>query len=89
MYEFTCQLATLEPPAPELEALLTAAGGSQEAMDGFARMSAGVTSPADYFADDNVGRILASARVEAPALGAIESLGRYGRPCVRSHGSSH
>jgi hypothetical protein len=30
-------------------------------MDGFARVNAGVTSPADYFSDDNVTRILALA----------------------------
>ena len=36
MYEFTTQLATLEPPPPELQQLLAAVHGNQEAMDGFA-----------------------------------------------------
>ena len=36
--------------------------GNQEAMDGFARMFAGVTSPAEFFSEDNVGRIFATAR---------------------------
>ena len=59
IYEFTTQLATLEPPPPDLQRLLAAAHGNQGAMDGFARVNAGVTSPAEYFSDDNVARILA------------------------------
>jgi 2-polyprenyl-6-methoxyphenol hydroxylase-like FAD-dependent oxidoreductase len=61
MYEFTCQLATLEPPPPELQQLLGAVHGNQEAMDGFCRVNAGVTSPAEFFAEANVGRIFAAA----------------------------
>ena len=41
MYEFTCQLATLEPPPVEMQQLLGAAHGNQEAMDGFVQMNAG------------------------------------------------
>jgi len=36
--------------------------GNQDAMDGFARVMAGVTSPAKFFSEENVGRILAAAR---------------------------
>jgi hypothetical protein len=61
MYELTCQLATLEPPPPELQQLLAAVHGDQEAMDAFARVMAGVTSPAEFFSEQNVGRILANA----------------------------
>jgi 2-polyprenyl-6-methoxyphenol hydroxylase-like FAD-dependent oxidoreductase len=61
MYEFTAELASLEPPPPELASVLAAAAGNQEAMDGFARVNAGVTSPAEYFSEENVGRILAAA----------------------------
>jgi 2-polyprenyl-6-methoxyphenol hydroxylase-like FAD-dependent oxidoreductase len=61
MYEFTAQLATLEPPPPELAQLLAAVHGNHAAMDAFARVNAGVTSPAEFFAADNVGRILAAA----------------------------
>ncbi len=60
IYEFTTQLATLEPPPPDLQQLLGAAHGNQAAMDGFARVNAGVTSPVEYFSDENVGRILAT-----------------------------
>ena len=52
MFEFTCQLATLEPPPPEFQAAVGAAHGNQEAMDGFARVNAGVTSPAEFFAEE-------------------------------------
>jgi flavin-dependent dehydrogenase len=61
MFEFTCQLATLEPPPPEMQQLLGAMHGNQEAMDGFARVNAGVTSPAEFFSEENVGRIFAAA----------------------------
>lgn len=61
MYEFTCEFATLAPPPPELQRLLFAMHGNQEAMDGFARVNAGVTSPADFFSEENVGRIFAAA----------------------------
>ena len=58
MYEFTCELATLDPPPPELQQLLAAMAGNQAAMDGFARVNAGVTSPAAFFAPDSVSQIL-------------------------------
>jgi hypothetical protein len=61
MYEFTTQLATLEPPPPGLQQLLKAVHGNQEAMDGFARVNAGVTSPAEFFSGENVERIVAAA----------------------------
>jgi flavin-dependent dehydrogenase len=65
MYEFTCQLATLEPPPPELKQLLGAVHGNQEAMDAFARVNAGTTSPAEFFAPENVERIAAAAASRA------------------------
>jgi hypothetical protein len=58
----TAELASLEPPPPEQQQILQAAHGNQDAMDGFARVNAGVTSPAEFFADANVRRILAAAR---------------------------
>ncbi len=61
MYEFTCQLATLQPPPPEMQQLLAAMHGNQEAMDGFVRTYAGVTSPAEFFSAENVARIVAVA----------------------------
>jgi 2-polyprenyl-6-methoxyphenol hydroxylase-like FAD-dependent oxidoreductase len=48
MYEFTCQLATLEPPPPEMQQMLGAIRGNQKAMDGFAQMNAGTISPMEF-----------------------------------------
>jgi 2-polyprenyl-6-methoxyphenol hydroxylase-like FAD-dependent oxidoreductase len=61
-YEFTAQFAALAPPPPEMQQLMHAISRSQEAMDGFVRTFAGVTSPADFFSEENVGRILSAAR---------------------------
>jgi 2-polyprenyl-6-methoxyphenol hydroxylase-like FAD-dependent oxidoreductase len=54
MYEFTCQLATLEPPPAELQKTLAAIQGRQEAMDLFAQMNAGTISPAEFFGSPSV-----------------------------------
>ena len=63
MYEFTCQLATLEPPPPEMQQLFGAIHGNQKAMDGFAQMNAGTISPAEFLSPENIGAIMAAARV--------------------------
>ena len=63
MYDLTCQLATLEPPPPELEQLLAAIHGNQPAMDAFARMNAGTISPAEFFAPENLRALMAGPRV--------------------------
>jgi 2-polyprenyl-6-methoxyphenol hydroxylase-like FAD-dependent oxidoreductase len=61
MYEFTTQLATLEPPPPELQQVLGAVHGNAEAMDAFVSVNAGTMSPAEFFAPDYIGRILSAA----------------------------
>ena len=61
MYEFTCQFASFTPPPPDLQQLFGAIHGNQPAMDGFARVFSGVTSPADFFSEENVRRIVATA----------------------------
>lgn len=53
-YEFTCQLATLEPPPP-MQQMFGAIHGNQPAMDAFAQMNAGTISPAEF------GAIVAAA----------------------------
>ena len=63
MYEFTCMLATLEPPPPELQQLLGAAHGNREAMNDFVRMNAGTISPAQFFAPANVDAIMRAKEV--------------------------
>ena len=54
-YEFTCQLATLEPPPPPMQQMFGAIHGNQPAMDAFAQMNAGTISPAEF------GAIVAAA----------------------------
>jgi 2-polyprenyl-6-methoxyphenol hydroxylase-like FAD-dependent oxidoreductase len=61
MFEFTCQLATLEPPPPEMQRLLGAVHGNQAAMDQFIRVAAGVTSPVEFFSPQNVAGIFAAS----------------------------
>jgi flavin-dependent dehydrogenase len=61
MYELTADFASLEPPPPDLQHFLAAVSRTPEAMDGFSRVLAGVTSPAEFFSEENAGRILAAA----------------------------
>ena len=63
IYEFTTQLATLAAPPVEMQHLLGAVHGSQDAMDGFASIIAGTMSPAEFFDPSNIGRILAASGV--------------------------
>ena len=64
VYEFTTQLATLEPPPPEMQQLLGAVAASQQSMDSFVGLVAGSVSPVDFFDPEHVGRIFEAA---APA----------------------
>src|SRR5262249_49720721 len=50
MYEFTTQLATLEPPPPEMQQLLATVHESPAAMDAFVSVVAGTLSPPEFFA---------------------------------------
>jgi flavin-dependent dehydrogenase len=61
IYDFTCQFAAFTPPTPEMLQLFAAVHGNQTAMDGFAQVISGVTSPAVYFSEENVQRIFAAA----------------------------
>lgn len=65
MYEFTCQLATLEPPPPEVRQLFRAVSGNRRAMDRFAQMNAGTISPAEFFSPESVRSMLATAQPAA------------------------
>jgi flavin-dependent dehydrogenase len=59
-YEFTAQLAALEPLPPELERVLDAVQGDQAEMDAFARVGGALLSPAEFLSEENVGRLLAA-----------------------------
>ncbi|MCW5658864.1 MAG: NAD(P)/FAD-dependent oxidoreductase [Burkholderiaceae bacterium] len=65
MYEFTCEFAKLEPPPPELQQLLLAMRGNQPAIDAFARVNAGVMSPAEFFSESHTAQIFAHAAAHA------------------------
>ena len=51
MYEFTCQLARLEPPPPEMAARLLAVSQSPEASRDFVSMIAGTVGVPEFFGD--------------------------------------
>ena len=60
IYEFTCQLAALEPPPPEMQQLFAALRGNQEETDRFMGVLAGTTPVPEFFAPDNLALILKS-----------------------------
>jgi hypothetical protein len=45
-----------------MQQLFAAISRSQKSMDGFVQMNAGTISPAQFFAPENVGRIMAAAQ---------------------------
>jgi 2-polyprenyl-6-methoxyphenol hydroxylase-like FAD-dependent oxidoreductase len=67
IFEFTTQMATLEPPPPEMQQLLGALYGNQEATDAFVSVVAGSLSPVDFFAPAHIGAVMAAARARTAA----------------------
>ena len=61
IYEFTTQLATLEPPPPEMQQLLGAVHGDADAMDAFVSVTAGTVSPVEFFDPANIGALMGAA----------------------------
>jgi len=61
MYDFTCQLASLNEPSPDMRELFGAMEGKPAAMDGFARMNAGTISPAEFLSPQNISAIVGRA----------------------------
>ncbi len=61
MYEFTTQLAALEPPPPEMQALFGALRGHQEATNAFLSAITGAIPLPDFMSHENIGRIMAAA----------------------------
>lgn len=62
MYEFTSQLATLEPPPPEMRALFGALHGNQDATNAFLSAITGAIPLSDFMSHENFDRILAAAK---------------------------
>lgn len=48
-------------PLDELQQLLGAVYGNQEAMDAFVSVNAGTVSPVEFFDPEHIGRIMAAA----------------------------
>jgi 2-polyprenyl-6-methoxyphenol hydroxylase-like FAD-dependent oxidoreductase len=67
MFEFTCDLARLEPPSAEMQQLLEAVQSSQAAMDGFVSVVAGTIPVPEFFGPENTERIMAGAAAGAPS----------------------
>jgi 2-polyprenyl-6-methoxyphenol hydroxylase-like FAD-dependent oxidoreductase len=65
VYDFTAEFATLEPPPAEMQQLLGAIEGNQEAMDQFVSVQAATLPAPEFFAPENVGRLMAGAAVPA------------------------
>ena len=61
MYEFTAQLAALEPPPPEMRALFGALRGNQDATNAFLSAITGAIPLPEFMSPDNITRIRAAA----------------------------
>jgi flavin-dependent dehydrogenase len=61
IYELTCQFATLEPPAPEMQQLFGALLGNQEETDRFFGTIEGTVPIPEFFSPENVQRIMRGA----------------------------
>ena len=61
IYEFTYQLAGLEPPPPEMQQLFAALQHDQEQTNRFFGTIAGTVPIQEFFAPDNLGRIMGVA----------------------------
>ena len=62
MYEFTSQLAALEPPPPEMQALFRALYGNQDATNAFLSAITGAIPLPDFMSNENLSRIIAAAK---------------------------
>jgi flavin-dependent dehydrogenase len=61
VYDFTDDFAMLQPPPPEMQQLIGAMAGNQEAMDQFISVQAATLPAPEFFAPENVGRIMSEA----------------------------
>jgi 2-polyprenyl-6-methoxyphenol hydroxylase-like FAD-dependent oxidoreductase len=61
VYDFTDDFAMLQPPPPEMQQLIGAMQGNQKAMDAFVSVQAATLPAPEFFAPENVGKIMAEA----------------------------
>jgi 2-polyprenyl-6-methoxyphenol hydroxylase-like FAD-dependent oxidoreductase len=64
MYEFTCEMATLEPPPPQMQRLFLALRGNQEATNQFYSAITGSRPLPAFMNPENLGRIMANAELQ-------------------------
>jgi 2-polyprenyl-6-methoxyphenol hydroxylase-like FAD-dependent oxidoreductase len=67
IYEFTYQLAALEPPPPEMQQLFGALRHNQEQTNRFFGVIAGTVPVQEFFSPENIGRIVGA---QAPRVAA-------------------
>jgi flavin-dependent dehydrogenase len=61
MYEFNSELASLEPPSPEMQQLFGALRNNEAETERFFGVIAGITSPAEFFSPESMQRIMTAA----------------------------
>jgi len=62
MFEFTAQLAALDPPPLRMQALFGALRDNQDATDAFLSAITGAIPLPEFMSDENLGRIMAAAK---------------------------
>jgi 2-polyprenyl-6-methoxyphenol hydroxylase-like FAD-dependent oxidoreductase len=67
MFEHTCRLARLEPPAPELSRLLEALRGDEDETGRFLGTVTGVVPVQEFFSPENVRRIIGGSALRPAA----------------------
>ena len=67
MFEYTCQLARLEPPPPEMAHLFAALRGDQNETGRFLGTVTGTVPIPEFFSPQNIGRIVEAAALKTAA----------------------
>jgi flavin-dependent dehydrogenase len=65
LYEFICQMASMELPPPEMQALFAALAGNPEATNRFYGVLDGTVSVPEFFSPENIGAIMSAAGMAA------------------------
>jgi flavin-dependent dehydrogenase len=69
MFDFVCQLASFEPPSPEMQQLFHALYGNERETSRFLGTIAGTVRIPEFFDPENVERIIAAAHRAAQPIG--------------------
>ena len=67
LYDLTCKLASLAPPPPDMQQLLAALHGNQKDTEQFLGIIPGAVTMQDFYADENIKRIMAEAQARQQA----------------------